>query len=65
MYSHCESLDNNHRDQNEFVSTKMGTKMANDLKISKFMEISALKDQQVPVIIKNYTVRIHRTTKTD
>ena len=59
MYSLCESLDNSHRDQNEFVSTKMGKKMADDLKISKFMEISALKDQQVPVIIKNYNVRIH------
>ena len=47
------NLDKSHRVQNELVSTKMGKKMADDLKISKFMEISALRDQQVSVMIKN------------
>ena len=32
--------------------------MADDLKISKFMEISALRDQQVSVMIKNYNFRV-------
>ena len=60
MYYLCESLDNSHKGQNEFVSTQMGKKMANDLKISKFMEISPLQHPQVPVIVCYYSVRIYR-----
>ena len=52
------NLDKSRRVQNELVSTKTGKKMANDLKISKFLEISALRDQQVSVMIKNYTFRV-------
>ena len=59
-YYDCESLANSRKGQNEFVSTQMGKKMANDLKISKFMEISPLQHPQVPVIVYNYSVRIHR-----
>ena len=69
--TYCESLDNSYRGQNEFVSTKTGKKMADELKISKFMEISALRDRQVSVMINNYNFRIYReqsrlkTTKID
>ena len=34
-------------EKSQFVSTQMGKKVADDLKLTKFMETSALKDQQV------------------
>ena len=45
------------------VTTKMGKRMADELKLSKFIETSALKDQQVIVIFEAYFMLLSKLNK--
>ena len=46
-----------------YATTKMGKRMADELKLSKFIETSALKDQQVIVIFEAYFMLLSKLNK--
>ena len=57
------------QEKNKMVTTQMGKRIADELKLSKFLETSALKDQQVTVTFqqslssKHYLIRSHCNVK--